>query len=42
MRRLTNGGESSPARHFPGFERAATGAIYRRALAGGRGKFSVF
>jgi hypothetical protein len=27
----------SPAHHFPGFERAASGAIYRRSLArGGR------
>jgi hypothetical protein len=41
MRRLTNGGESSPAHHFPGFERAAAGAIYRRAREG-RGKFSMF
>ena len=34
MRRLTNGGESFPAHHFPGFQRAASGAIYRRALGG--------
>ena len=29
----------SLAHRFPGFERAASGAIYRRALARGRGKF---
>jgi hypothetical protein len=29
----------SPAHHFPGFERAAAGAIYHRAREG-RGKFS--
>jgi hypothetical protein len=36
MRRLINGGESCSAHHFPGFERAASGAIYRRALARAR------